>query len=83
MGLALLKVRRFLDGGLRLRTACDFKPVGEMTVTEPEGFSMPNEGPLMEVVQQKIKAAKDLFAKPPITEIGTNVVLKGGDKAEE
>src|ERR1039458_9051314 len=27
VGLALLKIRRFLDGQLRLRTACDFRPV--------------------------------------------------------
>jgi CRISPR-associated protein Csb1 len=83
-GLALLKIRRFLGSGLRLRTACDFAIAGDLKVTEPSGFEIPGEGPVLELVQQKIKATKAMFADPPITEIGTKVVLKGGkDEAEE
>jgi CRISPR-associated protein Csb1 len=39
-GLALFKVLRFLDRGLRLRTACDLG-VLELAVTRPVGLSLP------------------------------------------
>jgi len=84
VGLALLKIRRFLDSGLRLRTACDFAIPGECNVTEPPDFEIPGEGPLLELVQKKIKATEGMFADPSVTEIGTMVVDKGGkDEAEE
>lgn len=44
--LALYKIRRLLDRGLRLRTACDFEAV-ELRVTRPaEGFELPSEAEL-------------------------------------
>lgn len=82
VGLALLKVRRFLGGGLRLRTACDFAVKGDIHVTEPTGFVLPGEGSLLEVVRQKIKATQDMFASPPVTELKTEVSFKSG-AAEE
>jgi CRISPR-associated protein Csb1 len=41
--LALHRVRRLLDGDLRLRTACDLRPAGGAAVvaTRPEGFALP------------------------------------------
>jgi len=43
IALALFKIRRLLADGLRLRTACDLEPMGEPTVTRPEGgFTMPS-----------------------------------------
>jgi len=77
IGLGLLKVVRFLNGGLRLRTACDLALAGDIRVTEPDGATLPNEGALVELVQQKITAVKDLFADPPVTEINTETVNKG------
>lgn len=79
VGLGLLKIRRFLDGHLRLRTACDFRISGDIKVTEPDRFEFPREGPLLELVQSKIRVTKNLFADPPVTQIGTKVVLKKGD----
>lgn len=38
--LALFKIRKFLDVGLRLRTACDLDVVG-IIVTRPGGFGLP------------------------------------------
>lgn len=38
--LALYKIRSLLDEGLRLRTACDLE-CEELTVTRPNGFTMP------------------------------------------
>jgi CRISPR-associated protein Csb1 len=41
IALALFKVRKFLEVGLRLRTACDLTLEGEPDVTRPEGFPLP------------------------------------------
>ena len=75
--LALLKVRRFLESGTRLRTACDLRVVGELRVTEPAGAAIPDAGELLEVVREEIGRCRDLFADPPVTEIRTTVVQKG------
>lgn len=83
VGLALFKIQRFLDGGLRLRTACDLKLEGEIAVTEPAGFALPGEGSLLEQVQQKIKAAKGMLADPPVTVLSTEVVMKQAAKGAD
>jgi CRISPR-associated protein Csb1 len=81
--LALIKVRRFLDGHLRLRTACDFQLVGDVAVKAPSGFHLPAEGELLREVQTGITACKELFAKPPVTEVDTPVKLvKGKEKKD-
>lgn len=66
--LALYKVRRFLDGSLRLRTACDFGLVGEPAVTRPEGFALPPLAELEAALPGLIRAvaAEGLFNDPPI-----------------
>lgn len=42
--LALYKVRRLLDGDLRLRTACDLEPIDRdnIVATRPDGWKLPN-----------------------------------------
>ena len=83
--LSLLKVRRFLDGHLRLRTACDFALVGDVRATAPAGFVVPGAEELLAEVQKGIGACKGLFAEPPVTEVATKVkVVKGkGKKGED
>lgn len=78
IALALYKIRRFLTTGLRLRTACDFCPDGELQVTAPANFPVPQEEELLKAVQQKIQActAAHLFASPPVAELTTEVVWK-------
>lgn len=78
VALGLYKIRRFLARGLRLRTACDLTLKGEIKVTAPEGFVVPDEEMLLKVVQKNIKACADkgLFADPPLTVLETPVVLK-------
>ncbi|MFO8070282.1 MAG: type I-U CRISPR-associated RAMP protein Csb1/Cas7u [Polyangia bacterium] len=83
VGLALFKVRRFLESGLRLRTACDLELAAEIEVTEPEGFEVPPTGALLENTQKKIRATEEMFASPPVTEITTETVSKSSDKNEE
>lgn len=67
--LALYKIRRFLDAGLRLRTACDFEPTGEVAVKRPNGFSVPDAAELGRAVAAAITAAQASFATPAITSV--------------
>lgn len=78
LALALLKISRFINTGLRLRTSCDLSLKGEPRVTEPVGFELPSEEKLLETVQKGIKdcTAEGLFASPPVTEIETETIWK-------
>lgn len=70
--LALWKVRKFLDTGLRLRTACDLGVVGDLKVTRPvSGFTVPSAPELESDLPALIQAcaADGLFATPPVTEL--------------
>ena len=70
--LALWKVRRFLDTGLRLRTACDLDMVGDLEVTRPKDrFTLPTTSELEDGLPALIEACANqgLFANPPITEL--------------
>lgn len=63
MLLALHRVRRLLDGDLRLRTACDFEPMdrGRILATRPAGFSLPSLTDLERDLPSSIAACKDLM----------------------
>lgn len=70
VGLALFKILKFLETGLRLRTACDLE-CKTLRVTRPEGFSVP---PLSELDSQMPKlieavAQEGRFSEPRVTEI--------------
>ena len=80
VSLALLKVRRFLGQGLRLRTACDLTVAGNLVATNPEDFDVPSEGVLLELVQAELKVLAGRFADPPVTELTTPVVMKKDEK---
>jgi CRISPR-associated protein Csb1 len=82
VGLALLKIRRFLDGQLRLRTACDLRMVGGVGTTAPTGFVVPDEAALLSSVQHSILECKALFAEAPVTELETPVKVVKGKKGE-
>lgn len=47
IALSLLKIRRFLRAGLRLRSACDLEVAGELTVQRPAAFRVPGEAELL------------------------------------
>lgn len=83
--LALLKIRRFLSGHLRLRTACDLEQVSEVRVVRPEGFALPAEAELLADVQALIVECRGLFADPAVTELKTpvKVAKKREEKAAE
>lgn len=70
--LALFKIRRFLSTGLRLRTACDLEPKGELNIRRPEnGISIPDEEALLAECTRLIGAIREkkLFAEPAVTEV--------------
>ncbi|MGI8654389.1 MAG: type I-G CRISPR-associated RAMP protein Csb1/Cas7g [Pyrinomonadaceae bacterium] len=82
IALGLYKMRRFLNSGLRLRTACDLAPVGDIIVQAPTDFVIPDEADLLKQVQEKIRLCTEqkLFASPAVTELDTTVVLKKDEK---
>jgi CRISPR-associated protein Csb1 len=69
--LGLWKVRRFLDAGLRLRTACDLELMGDLVVQRPSNVTIPEAGELEQELRSLIKrcATEGLFADPPVTVI--------------
>jgi len=69
IALALFKIRRFLDIGLRFRTACDFALTGEPIVTRPTGFTLPTLEQLQKTLPSLIDAvaAEGRFADPRVT----------------
>jgi CRISPR-associated protein Csb1 len=70
--LALWKVRKFLEKGLRLRTACDLDMEGELAVTRPgDGFGVPSTLELESELPALIAvcASEGLFANPPVTRL--------------
>ena len=72
MAMALFKVQRLLKVGLRLRTACDFEVRGDVRVTRPEGFSLPELTDIEAALPSLIEAAAPLFASPRITAVTYN-----------
>lgn len=83
--LALYKLRRLLDGNLRLRTACDLKPAtAEFAAQSPAGFTLPSEAELAAAVTAAIQGCKELMR---VTEIAFDAELKKGkgesEEAEE
>lgn len=65
IAVALFKVRRFLDVGLRLRTACDLQ-ANTIRVTQPEDFELPSTEALVELLPTLIRGAADYFHDPAI-----------------
>lgn len=80
--LALWKVRRLLDGNLRLRTACDLE-CREVRVTRPAGETLPSRDELDAAVREAIESCTraGLFADPPVTEFTTVVPERRGRRA--
>lgn len=67
IALSLYKIRKFLRDGLRLRTACDLEPIGELKVKRPTAFSVPSLSELESALPSLILAASAQFAEPRIT----------------
>jgi CRISPR-associated protein Csb1 len=70
LAIMLYKIRRFLDEGLRLRTACDFDVKG-LRVTRPQSFVVPERSELEAALPALIEAvaAEGHFAEPRVTTV--------------
>lgn len=60
INLALWKIQKFLDNGLRLRTACDLQIMGKPKVISPEGFVIPSISELDEKIKHLISKCDKL-----------------------
>lgn len=67
--LALYRVRKLLDGDLRLRTACDLEPVDRdnLVATRPADFKLPSQTELESVVKAAIAESKGLMEHTTVT----------------
>lgn len=86
ISLALLKIQRFLEEGLRLRTACDLEIV-QIKATRPSSYTLPDIQTLLKESKGLIGkcTGANLFAKPAITEVtykGDIAKKKKKEKAE-
>jgi CRISPR-associated protein Csb1 len=78
IALSLLKIRLFLEQGLRLRTACDLHVQEELHATAPTGASIPDSQSLLQRLPELIRAVRaeqDLVASEPLR-LKTRTVLK-------
>ncbi len=73
VNIVLFKVRKFLSGGIRLRTACDLETTGEPVVKSPEGFSLPSLASLSGSIGSLINQCGDMFAQPRVTTVSYNL----------
>lgn len=71
VAISLYKVQRFLDVGLRLRTACDLELVGELNPRKPSGFVVPSLKEIEEALPGLIRKVADAkaFAEPAKTTV--------------
>lgn len=67
--LALVKIRRLLDGNLRLRTACDLEVAhdGPIMVRRPRDFALPDEASLSNELATCIKKCKSAMEVTHVT----------------
>lgn len=82
--LALYKIRGFLDGGMRLRTACDFRLASKdaIRVTAPAGAELPDRDALLKLVKAGLSECGRLFAEPPKTSLRAATVRKKEEPAK-
>jgi CRISPR-associated protein Csb1 len=81
--LALYKIRRFLETGLRLRTACDLDVVEPIRVTRPTAFVLPSTEDLEKALPGSIQAVatQGCFADPRETVVRWDGATKKGEGA--
>ncbi len=76
--LALYKLRTLVDGGMRLRTACDFKledDSGNISAMQPKEFTLPSFSDMTTDLKAAIQSCKERMA---VTEVTFNDELKKG-----
>lgn len=66
--LSLYRVRKLLDGDMRLRTACDLEPIDKDNIQamRPTGFALPTLADLSAAVKQAIINCKDMMLQTTV-----------------
>ncbi|WP_024296607.1 type I-G CRISPR-associated RAMP protein Csb1/Cas7g [Methylomicrobium lacus] len=84
ISLALYKIRRFLDEGLRLRTACDLE-VRQLTLTRPKSWMLPECADLESALPGLIEKTgqENRFAEPRVTVVRWEKGAEKKKKAED
>ena len=85
VALSLWKVRRFLETGLRLRTACDLERPDDsraISTRKPAGYQLPDTADLAESLRDLIGKCQPLFADPAVTELTWTTPEKAPPKAK-
>jgi CRISPR-associated protein Csb1 len=80
--LALYRLRKLLDGDLRLRTACDLELIDRENVVamRPGGFTLPHLADLEKAVQSVVGECKDLMIHTTVTY--EDELVKGKEERE-
>jgi CRISPR-associated protein Csb1 len=67
--LALYRIRKLLDGDLRLRTACDLEPVNReaLSASRPSGFKIPPLEEIESALREVIDACKGMMLHTEVT----------------
>ncbi|MCX7701355.1 MAG: type I-U CRISPR-associated RAMP protein Csb1/Cas7u [Gemmataceae bacterium] len=67
--LALYKIRKLLDGDLRLRTACELEPIDRdnLHADRPQGFKLPSLDDLESAVSAAISECRNLMVHTTVT----------------
>ncbi len=83
--LALHRVRRLLDGDLRLRTACDLEPIDreQIAATRPTGFKLPTLDEFESAVPDAIKKCSASMIHTTVKFEDDMKKAKDVDKADE
>ncbi len=69
IAISLFKIRRFLNEGLRLRTACDLELVGDLAAKKPAGYTVPSLEEIEKALPGLIQAVTAQFASPAKTSV--------------
>ena len=69
IAISLFKIRRFLNEGLRLRTACDLELVGDLAAKKPAGYPVPSLEEIEKDLPGLIQAVTAQFASPAKTPV--------------
>lgn len=78
--LALYKLRALVDGGMRLRTACDLQAISKnIGAMQPKEFILPGMGELTADLKSAIQACQE---KMTVTTVTFNDELKKGKEGE-
>ena len=81
--LALYRVRKLLDGDLRLRTACDLEPLDRdnLIASRPAGYKLPSLPALESAVKNAIQDCKSLMVHTTVT--FEDELKKGKESSDE